>query len=118
MTCPTGTTFTVANSTGTVNPVTATATVANNGTITITEYGSGYIVNPTVTVTGGTCTSQPVATATIDIATKQVKTITFSATGQGTTATAISNATGTTATIPTNGGGSGYTTAPIVTVTG
>jgi len=117
--CPTGTTATVSEPTGEVNGSTATVTVALNGgnlTATVTDGGSGYTSAPAVTVTGGTCTKTPSATAVIDPATKKVTAINFSFTG--TTAYAISNATGTAAAIPTNGGGSGYTSAPAVTVTG
>jgi hypothetical protein len=119
ITCPVNTTLTVAEPTGTVNGEGATATVALAGTgfdITVTNGGSGYTSNPAVTVTGGTCTQTPVGTATIDPATKKVTAVTLSF--GGTTAYAISNDTGTTAAIPTNGGGAGYTTAPLVTVTG
>lgn len=117
ITCPANTTLTVADPSGNGSSVTATATSDNTGVITITNPGEGYTSNPAVTVTGGTCTGVPIATATIDPATNKVTSVTFSTTG-GTTATAISNATGTLAAIPTNGGGSGYTSAPLVTVTG
>jgi hypothetical protein len=85
----------------------------------VVNAGSGYNSNPAVTVnvTGANCTKTPVATATIDPATKKVTAVTLSF-GGGTTAYAISNVTGTSAAIPTNGGGAGYTTAPVVTVTG
>lgn len=55
ITCPTNTTVTVAEPTGTVNGEGATATVALAGTgfnVTITNPGSGYTSNPAVTVTG------------------------------------------------------------------
>jgi len=119
ITCPANTTLTVAEPTGAINGDTATATVALDGTgfdVTVVNAGSGYNSNPAVTVSGGTCTKMPVGTATVDPATKKVTAVTLSF--GGTTAYAISNATGTTAAIPTNGGGSGYTAAPLVTVTG
>lgn len=120
VTCPTGTTVTVSAPTGTLNGEQATATSNDDATvITLTNPGSGYDTNPLVTVSGGTCTGIPTVTAVIDVATKQVTSITFDTDGTtGTTAYAISNISGTIASIPTNGAGAGYTTAPIVTVTG
>lgn len=54
----------------TINPVaqamTATAISNASGSIaTITNAGSGYTSAPVVTVTGGTCSNRPIATATI-----------------------------------------------------
>lgn len=115
--CTAAPTLTLAPPTGTTPGTTATATATVNGTslaINVTNGGSGYMAAPNVTVTGGTCSTPVSATATIDTTTRKVTGIVLSTTG--TTATATSNAAGTVATVVN--GGSGYASAPTVTVTG
>ena len=119
ITCPANTLLIVAEPTNTVTGTTAIGTVFLNGTTltaTVTDGWLGYSSNPSVTVSGGTCIQMPSATAIIDPATKKVTAVTFGFSGSP--AYAISHVFGSMAVIPTNGGGSGYTTAPLVSVTG
>ena len=116
----------------------ATATITLNGsvgTLSLTGSGSGYTANPTVTIVG-TCKTQPKATATIYTSGTnkgRVRTLSLTSAGAGctgtftvaiskpltgTTATATATLTNSIATITLLTPGSGYTSAPTVTITG
>ena len=108
--------------------VQATATSDNAGAITMVANGSGYIVTPAVTHSGGTCTA-PVWTATVtNYAVASIALTSGSCTAAPTIAiaapTGVTAVIATTATISSGSvtgvtvttAGSGYTTAPTFTI--